>query len=287
MKLARERNAIMITNNIRRIDVMRSKVAKAEQDDVLEDNPRSKKMFKEKSCSKRNAPRVFTEQLMSIRIKELAQPTKQRALNTLKEKGMMLPPMFVDNLTRIVRAKPYLTPEEAAQIRRDERGMRKARRLPQPLAKKPGEIAKEIARATILDRDATMCQYLTAELFVRSILGYRRETQKRHVREIADVIMRRLTSLVERGDVKNGDRATQQLQFLADIVATWMDEVLVEVADMREKTLEEYSETRQMKTMDVDDDNETNEKIEDRDDEVKGKQAGEEEFEMKNLNNLI
>ncbi|XP_011636219.1 uncharacterized protein LOC105426618 isoform X2 [Pogonomyrmex barbatus] len=277
----------MITNNIKRIDVMRSKIAKAEQDDVLEDNPRSKKMFKEKSCSKRNAPRVFTEQLMSIRIKELAQPTKQRALNTLKEKGMILPPMFVDNLTRIVRARSYLTPEEAAQIRRDERGMRKARRrLPQPLAKKPGEIAKEIARAPILDRDATMCQYLMAELFVRSILGYRRETQKRHVREIADVIMRRLTSLVERGDVKNGDRATQQLQLLADTVATWMDEVLVEVADMREKTLEEYSETRQMKTMDVDDDNETNEKIEDRDDEVKGKQAGE-ELEMKNLNNMI
>lgn len=137
-------------------------------------------------------------------------------------------------------------------------------RLPPLLAKKRiEEIAEDTVRTTMLDRDATMCQYLMAERFIKSILESRRKTRKKDIRKIADVIMKRLTSLDEYADAKNGDRATRQLRLLADMVACWMVEILVEVAEIYKEALKEYDEKRRMIMLEVDDDNETNSKIED------------------------
>lgn len=55
-------------------------------------------------------PRV-TVKSASLRIEELARPTKQRALITLKEKVPILSPAFVNNLVRIIEAESCLTPE--------------------------------------------------------------------------------------------------------------------------------------------------------------------------------
>lgn len=121
------------------------------------------------------------------------------------------------------------------------------------------EITEDIAHASTLDRDATMCQYLMAEHFVKSILGHRCEMRKKEIREIAKVILKRLTSLDRyTTDVQNGDRATQQLRFLADIVACWIAEILIEVGETRKGALEEYFEKRQMKMIEVNDDEQMN-----------------------------
>lgn len=181
---------------------------------------------------------------------------------------------------------------EAAQIRRRrERRTRKIKRLPPPLAKKRAEeIADYTARATMLDRDATMCQYLMTEHFVKSILKTRRETQKKDIREIADVIMKRLMSLDGYVDAKNGDRATRQLRLLADVVACWVVEILVEVAETYKEALKEYDKKRQMRMLEVDDDNETNSKTEDwkQTEEMKEKkQQDRENYETIPENNLM
>lgn len=116
------------------------------------------------------------------------------------------------------------------------------------------KITGDIAHGTMLDKDATMCQYLMAEHFVKSILGHQCQTQKKDIRKIAAVIFRHLTSLNRYiTNVQNDDRATQQLRFLADIVACWIAEILIEVAETHKETLEEYFEKRQMKMIEVND----------------------------------
>lgn len=116
------------------------------------------------------------------------------------------------------------------------------------------KIAKEdTPKATTFDKDATMCQYLIAECFVKSILGYQCQSQKKDIRDIAQVILKRLTSLDNYVDARSDDRTTQQLHLLADVVACWIAEVLIEVADTRKEALKEYCEKRQIKMLEVDD----------------------------------
>lgn len=117
------------------------------------------------------------------------------------------------------------------------------------------------AEVTTLDKDATMCQYLMAECFVKSILGYQCQSQKKDICEIAEVVLKRLMSVDGYTAVQNDNRAMQQLRLLADMVACWIAELLMEVAETRKEALEEYCEKRQMKMMEVnDDDDETNDK---------------------------
>ncbi|CAL1683156.1 unnamed protein product [Lasius platythorax] len=262
----------MAANNDEFADVVEMEIVKGELDDVLEEHPRSKrKRIQKKPRSKMLALRIkdvpqVTVKSASLRIEELARPTKQRVLITLKEKVPILSPAFVNNLIKIIEAESCLTPEEAAQIlRRKKRGRKKKKQFAPLMRKLVKEITEDIAHATMLDRDATMCQYLMAEHFVKSILGHQHcETRKKDIREITAVILRRLTSLDGyTTDAQNGDRATQQLRFLADIVACWIAEILIEVAEVHKETLEEYCKKRQMKMIEVNDDNQTNSKSED------------------------
>lgn len=117
-----------------------------------------------------------------------------------------------------------------------------------------------------LDRDATMCQYLMAERFVKSLLEYRREMQK-DISVFTDVIMKRLMSFDEYA--KNGDRAMQQLQLLADVIACWMIEIIVEVNKTDREALKEYREERWLRMLEVNDDNETNSKTKEMKEEIK------------------
>ncbi|TGZ45660.1 uncharacterized protein [Temnothorax longispinosus] len=248
-----------------------TEIAKGERDDVFEDYPRlERKRVQDKLRSKvsatriakRNVPRVSATSA-STRIAELARPTKQRALNTLNEKAMTLPPAFVDNLVKIVEAESCLTPEEAARIRRQkERRTRKATRLPlrkKRTAEEIAEFAEDITRATTLDHDATISQYQMAERLVKSILEYRRETRE-GIPEIADVLMKRLISIDGYADAKNGDRATQQLQLLANVVARWITDVLAEVAETYKEAMKKYYKKRKMRRLDVNNNNKTNNK---------------------------
>lgn len=117
---------------------------------------------------------------------------------------------------------------------------------------------------TLLDRDVTMCQYLMAEHLVRNILEWRCSIPSKDFREIAQAIFQRLKSLDGYTVAKDDDdRATQQLHLLADIVACWIAEILVKVAEDRKQALEEYCEKKRMKMMEVDEDEEMDSEIED------------------------
>ncbi|XP_012224559.2 RNA-binding protein 25-like [Linepithema humile] len=246
-------------------------IAKGEQDDLLEDYPKSKRERIQKLRSKalvskimkHGVPRSTVESVSTNqRIKDLARPTKQRALITLRERASILPPTFVDNLIRIIEAESCLTPEEAAQVRRKKRRTKIKTRLPRT-EKWMRKISEDIEDTT-MDRDAAMCQYLIAKRFVKSILEYQCFTPRKDIREIADVIMRRLISYEAYADTRNDDRATQQLRLLADVVACWIAEILVEVASTRKYSLEEYCRKRKMKMeTEMDVDNEVNSKIQD------------------------
>jgi len=99
-----------------------------------------------------------------------------------------------------------------------------------------------------------MCQYLMAERFVKSILEYPREIRKdTYIHTIADVIMKRLIFLDEYANAKNDDRVTQQLRLLADVVACWMNEIIIEVDKIYRETLKEYSEKRGIRMLEVND----------------------------------
>ncbi|XP_029169906.1 probable calcium-binding protein CML12 isoform X2 [Nylanderia fulva] len=248
----------MTSNNDKFADGVETEIIKGELDDVLEEKPRSKgKRIQKKPCSKLLASRIMkrdvpqiTVKSASLRIEELARPTKQRVLITLREKISILPPTFVNNLIKIIEAESCITPEEAARVLRRKKRTRKKISQFSPLMKK---LMKEITEdATMLDRDATMCQYLMAEHFVKSILGHRCQTRKKDIDEITTVILKRLTSLDRYTmDAQNGDRATQQLRFLADIIACWITDILNEVAQVHKGTLEDYFKKRQMKMIEA------------------------------------
>lgn len=257
----------MAANNGEFTNVVETEIIKGEQDDVLEKYLLlKKKKIQKKQRSKTIALRIMKHDIpqvsvksASLRIEELARPTKQRVLITLKEKISILSPAFVNNLIRIIEAESCLTPEEAARtLRRKKRGRKKITQFSPLIKKWVKEITEDITHTTMLDRDATMCQYLMAEHFVKSILGHQCETRK-DIREIAAVIFKHLISFDKyTTDVRNGDRAMQQLRFLANIVACWIAEILIEVAEIHKETLEEYLKKRQMKMIEMNDDNRIN-----------------------------
>lgn len=140
---------------------------------------------------------------------------------------------------------------------------RKVTRLSSLTRKLEKETTKlDTAHAMTLDKDATMCQYLMAERFVKSILGWQCRTQKKDFREISDIIMNRLMSLDGYESARDGSRATQQLHILADTIACWIVEILVEVADTRREWLQEYCKKKLMKRIEAEDDDETDSEVE-------------------------
>lgn len=91
----------------------------------------------------------------------------------------------------------------------------------------------------LFDPAAVCCQYLMAERFVKSILDWKCPIPKEEYRDIADVILRRLGFIIEYTPIDNGDRKSQQMRFLADVISCWISGVLLEVAEAHKKELEE------------------------------------------------
>ncbi|KAL0116593.1 hypothetical protein PUN28_009910 [Cardiocondyla obscurior] len=240
-------------------NVIEAEIAKGEQDNVFEEYLQSeRKKMRNKLRSKMSAIRMVnnvshsSSASASSRISELARPTKQHALNTLNEKAKTLPPKFIENLIKIVEANSCSTSKNfKREHRRKKRRTKKATRLPQSLKKEQiEEIVEKNRPAMTMDPDAAMYQYLVAERFVKSILEYQCETQE-SIREIADVIMKRLISIEGYSDAKNDDRTSQQLRLLADVVSRWITEILEEVIETHGEALNSYKKKRWMKRLEV------------------------------------
>ncbi|KAI4491388.1 hypothetical protein M0804_002780 [Polistes exclamans] len=230
---------------------------------------------------------------VSQRIKELARPTKHRMLMTLQEGASRLKPEFVDNLIKSLEGETCLTPEQAAKAFRNKKRKRISQRRKKERkfnrytrkAKKSGTLS-----ATILDKDAVTCQYMMAERFVKSILDWRCPIPKEEYEDIANVIIKRLSYALEYTPLDESDRKSQQMRFLADVVACWISGVLFEVAEDRKKELEQVCEKKRKEEEeeeegeedeDEEDDQEEDEEDDEEEDEEEDEEDDEEEEEEK------
>ncbi|XP_024946283.1 golgin subfamily A member 6-like protein 6 [Cephus cinctus] len=218
---------------------------------------------------------------ISARINELSLPTRQRITATLEERGSTLPPEFVDNLIKVLEGEACMTPEQASRYLRDKkkRGNKKQKKDPrykckEKLKKKRSQRVNSLG----LDEEAVKCQYLMAERFVKSILEWKCAIPKEEFKDIADVILRRLSYTLNYTPVQEEDRKSQQMRLLADMVASWISGVLFEVAEVHKKELEEECERRRReKEMETDESEE--EEDEDEDEEEDEEEDDEEEEE--------
>ncbi|XP_032684658.1 uncharacterized protein LOC116850455 isoform X1 [Odontomachus brunneus] len=246
-------------------NVVETEVAKDKQNEVLEvhfvpqlEQEKIKEKPRSKPTPKTIKPAVSKVPVkrVSPRIEELARPMINNVLSTLRDKAWVLPLAAVDNLQKIIEAKTcLLSPEEAARVLRlKKRKTKKTTRFPQLRKKWTGEITKLEQASPMLDRNVALCQYLLAVNFVKSIVERQCQTQRKDLREITRVILKRLMSVDEYTDARNGndDRAMQQLHLLAEMIACWIAEILVEVAEADKEALEEYYKKKEMKKMEVD-----------------------------------
>ncbi|XP_031367031.1 trichohyalin-like [Apis dorsata] len=216
---------------------------------------------------------------VSQRIKELAQPTRHKMLITLQQGASILPPALLDNLVRTVEKETCLTPEQAATISRRKkktRGKKRKKRTDQWQFKETNKMKRQnigITTVGSFEKDSVSTQYLIAERFVRSILKWKCPFPKSEIKDIAEVIVRRLINVLEYSQPKDEDRKSQQVRYLADVLACWVTGVLFEVAQYQEEKLLERCKKKE-EEMRIDEEEEEEE--EDEDEEVE-----EEEIEKK------
>lgn len=134
-----------------------------------------------------------------------------------------------------------------------------------------------VANGSSLDRDAVHCQYLMAESFVKSILDWKCQIPRDEFKDIADVMLKRLASILEYSPSNGEDRKSQQMRFLADVIASWIVGVLFEVAEAKKTELEEECERRrkeQEEETEEESDDESEDTDDDDDDRPKGGGGG-------------
>ncbi|XP_058809237.1 uncharacterized protein LOC131674528 [Phymastichus coffea] len=178
---------------------------------------------------------------ISLRIEELAKPTKRRLLGTLETYGSMLTAEKVDHLIQYVEGGTTLTPEQAETLVRDRMYARKLskkkKRKKLKCPKKSKKPPKAVCESSI-DLEAASCQYTIAQCFVRSILCRTCAHPQEEYRDIAEVILRRLSEVLQYEPLGTEDRKSQQMRLLASVFACWIIEILVELADKNREALE-------------------------------------------------
>ncbi|XP_066584097.1 uncharacterized protein [Prorops nasuta] len=230
---------------------------------------------------------------ISARINDLAAPTKRRLLMTLQEDSAKLPPELVDNLIKTMENETCLTPEQAAKIVRSKKrkkekqssqeteispaikgvSMRKSHgHMGQMKKSRSTRMRRRIGPMNLtsgFDRDAVNCQYSMAERFVQSILEWKCPIPREEFQDISEVILRRLTYLLEYVPMGEEDRKSQQMRFLADLVACWISGVLFEVADSHKREIQEECDKKKREMEEAgDDDDDDDDKRRGRDDDL-------------------
>ncbi|XP_026297335.1 probable serine/threonine-protein kinase kinX [Apis mellifera] len=218
---------------------------------------------------------------VSQRIKELAQPTRHKMLITLQQGASILPPALLDNLVRTVEKETCLTPEQAATISRRKkktRGKKRKKRADQWQFKETNKMKRQnmgITTVGSFERDSVSSQYLIAERFVRSILKWKCPFPKSEIKDIAEVIVRRLINVLEYSQPKDEDRKSQQVRYLADVLACWVTGVLFEVAQYQEEKLLERCRKKE-EEMRIDEEEEEEEEDEEEEEEAEEEEEEEE-----------
>ncbi|XP_012281039.1 uncharacterized abhydrolase domain-containing protein DDB_G0269086 isoform X2 [Orussus abietinus] len=198
------------------------------------------------SCERK--PVIRRLRPISMRLVEMAQPTKNRLMATLEERGTSLPPSLLDNLIKTLEGETCMTPEQAENLFKDKERCSKNRNSRdrkkykcRTKSKKPAAVG-----TTLLDKDAVNCQYLMAERFVKSILEWKCPIPKEEFSDIAEVILKRLSCILKYTPVGDEDRKSQQMRFLSDLIARWISGVLFEVAEAHRSEIEEECKRRKL-----------------------------------------
>ncbi|XP_023246504.1 LOW QUALITY PROTEIN: uncharacterized protein LOC106645966 [Copidosoma floridanum] len=197
----------------------------------------------EPTCEK--LPVVRKVRPIPARIEELARPTKRRLILTLEERAELMPARMLDHLIELVEAETALTPEQAEDYVRDRKLQAKPGKKPKKKRKKgegcSGEsvlVRQGSGDEPCLDAESAKCQYAMAVRFVRSILVWRCCRPASEYRDIAEVVLRRLSQLLEYEPRGVEDRKSRQMRLLADLFACWIAGLLIELAEMRKGELE-------------------------------------------------
>lgn len=96
-----------------------------------------------------------------------------------------------------------------------------------------------------LDPEAVCCQYQMAEKFVKSILDWKCPMAKEEFQDISKVILRRLSTILGYTPTNDGDRRSQQIQFLANVISCWINGVIIEIAEVRKESEDEERRRRE------------------------------------------
>ncbi|KAJ8668937.1 hypothetical protein QAD02_000196 [Eretmocerus hayati] len=203
---------------------------------------------------------------VSPRIVELARPPKRRIALTLAERACVMPPDMIDRLATMLEQESALTPEQAENLLRDQeaqkkcpkkqrRHFKKGKCPPEPRCpssalnsrkrkrrKKRGKLME--AGDPSIDVDAASCQYNMAVKFVRSILNWRCSVSKNDYRDIAEVILERLSEQLGYKPLDAYDRRSQQMRVLSDVLACWISGILMQLAERHKAEVQVLCEQR-------------------------------------------
>ncbi|KAF7998141.1 hypothetical protein HCN44_009539 [Aphidius gifuensis] len=204
---------------------------------------------------------------VSARMNQLALPPRNRMLATLEDRGAVLPPELIDKLIQIIETKTCLTPEQAENLIRDKKKLKKKIKNEKNQSKihcTSDKINKNdyfiqpstssVSVTPQFDEKAVNYQYTMANAFVKSILQWESQIPREEFSDISDVIIKRLENVLEYQVIDDGDRVTQQMKFLSDIIASWIAGVLFEVGEAHKEELEKECEERKNAIDDESDD---------------------------------
>ncbi|XP_051161204.1 glutamic acid-rich protein-like [Leptopilina boulardi] len=182
---------------------------------------------------------------VSPRILQLAKPTRHHILRTIQDCSNTLPPLLLHNLITMLETESSLSPEQTSKLLRDKkcRPKRKRKKSRRHAKCKKNEIEKQMINNNNqpqYDPVAVCCQYQMAEKFVKSILDWQSPMAKEEYQDIGEIILRRLSRILDYTPTNgNGDRRSQQMHFLADIISSWILGVNSEVAEAHRESEEE------------------------------------------------
>ncbi|XP_011500128.1 PREDICTED: uncharacterized protein LOC105363995 [Ceratosolen solmsi marchali] len=196
----------------------------------------------------------------------LSKPTKRRMLMTLTYKSSFLSAKMLDHLIDVLESETAITPEQAEEIIRDKKMKKKEVKKKKNKIDKCQSKCKSETKETVnkllscgdpsLDLEAAECQYSMAQRFVRSILNWKCLYPRDDYRDIAEVILERLSKQLEYIPIGNEDRKSEQMRLLADIFACWISEILTKVA---EKYCDELSDIESVKCTDLEEEKDDDE----------------------------
>lgn len=110
-----------------------------------------------------------------------------------------------------------------------------------------GESGEPTPCGTALEREVKKCQQNLALLFIRNMLCHECKVPEKDYRDIADLLLGKLSDLANYKPAGPDDCKTQQMRFLSDSLACWIAGIMNEIHEQRLANQEEEEEVEEIK----------------------------------------